>query len=494
MHLKIGQKIVVGYGAMSLCALSMTGLTIAGMPENPSLNSIALVGVGLTATLLGMLLVWHTVRQISQPLDATIAMARRIASGDLGDPIVASASGELGQIQDALQQASERIFSIVARVRTGTAAVATSAGIITNDNAALSSRTEQQASSLEQTAASMEELTNTVKHNAENAQQANHLMSSTTDVAIKGGAVVEEVISTMESIKDSSRKVVDIIGVIDGIAFQTNILALNAAVEAARAGEQGRGFAVVASEVRVLAQRSASAAKEIKELINTSVSEVELGGQKVDEAGRAMREIVSGVKYVASIMHDISEASRDQSNGLAEISLAVKHIDENTQKNSSLVDAATLVASNLRDQAVDLTAAVSGFQLGRREFGTESEAVEMVDKAVNFAKQHGVNQLISDVCLQNRSQFVDRDLYLSLYDTNYICRGNGANPRYVGIDGNVFKDNQGKYFVKEIVNKACTEGSGWVAYNHPHPISKEYQPKRAYFERVGDLVISCGVY
>ena len=168
--------------------------------------------------------------------------------------------------------------------------------------------------------------------------------------------------------------------------------------------------------------------------------------------------------------------------------------DENTKKNGALVEVATHTAANLRDQAIDLSEAVSGFNLGRREYGSEEEAVAMVGDAIAFAKANGEHALISDVGLLNRGRFVDRDLYLSLYDTKCICRGNGANPRYVGVDGNVFKDNKGKFFVKEIVNHAISNGSGWVEYNHPHPISKEYQPKRAYFERLGNLVISCGVY
>jgi len=246
----------------------------------------------------------------------------------------------------------------------------------------LSSRTESQASSLEETASSMEELTDTVKQNAENARQANQLVVSASDFAAKGGKVVGQVVTTMGSIKDSSRKIVDIIGVIDGIAFQTNILALNAAVEAARAGEQGRGFAVVAAEVRNLAQRSAGAAKEIKALIGDSVEKVDVGSKLVDEAGRTMDEMVTSVKHVADIMSEITAASQEQSAGIGEVNVAITQMDEMTQQNAALVEQAAAAAESMQEQAALLAQAVSVFKLGGAEVATNSgktPAVTRVD-------------------------------------------------------------------------------------------------------------------
>jgi methyl-accepting chemotaxis protein len=234
---------------------------------------------------------------------------------------------------------------------------------IASGNADLSSRTESQASALEETASSMEELTSTVKQNAENAQQANQLVVSASDVALRGGEVVGQVVNTMSSIKESSRKIVDIIGVIDGIAFQTNILALNAAVEAARAGEQGRGFAVVASEVRNLAQRSAGAAKEIKALISDSVEKVDAGSQLVDQAGKTMNEIVTSVQHVADIMSEVTAASQEQSAGIEQVNRAIAQMDEITQQNAALVEQASAAAQSMQDQAGGLSQAVSVFKL-----------------------------------------------------------------------------------------------------------------------------------
>jgi methyl-accepting chemotaxis protein len=252
----------------------------------------------------------------------------------------------------------------VGQVRTGSETIDVATREIAAGNADLSARTETQASSLQQTASSMEELTQTVKQNAENARQANQLVVSASDFALKGGAVVSQVVDTMGAIKESSRKIVDIIGVIDGIAFQTNILALNAAVEAARAGEQGRGFAVVAAEVRNLAQRSAGAAREIKDLINNSVEKVDTGSKLVDEAGATMDQIVNSVKHVAGIMSEITAASQEQSTGIEEINRAVSHMDEMTQQNAALVEQAAAAAYSMQDQAQRLSQAVSVFNLG----------------------------------------------------------------------------------------------------------------------------------
>jgi methyl-accepting chemotaxis protein len=271
--------------------------------------------------------------------------------------------GTFGQLKDDTNATVLRLKEIVSSIKDATDAINTAAKEIASGNQDLSSRTEEQASSLEETASSMEQLTSTVKQNADNARQANELAGNAQQVAVKGGEVVGQVVDTMSAIHQSSSKIADIIGVIDGIAFQTNILALNAAVEAARAGEQGRGFAVVATEVRNLAQRSAAAAKEIKGLISDSVEKVEAGNRLVDQAGRTMEDVVTSIKRVAKIMGDISDASREQSSGIEQVSLAINQMDEVTQQNAALVEQAAAAAESLEEQAHNLSSAVSIFKL-----------------------------------------------------------------------------------------------------------------------------------
>ncbi|HEX7647755.1 MAG TPA: methyl-accepting chemotaxis protein [Noviherbaspirillum sp.] len=311
----------------------------------------------------GAIVALRIVRSITLPMEEAVGYAKRVAAGDLTANIKVASTNETGQLLQALKDMTESLVRIVAEVRSGTDAIASASGEIATGNMDLSARTEQQAGSLEETAASMEEITGTVKQNAENAMQANQLALSASEVAAKGGRMVANVVDTMGSINESSRKIVDIISVIDGIAFQTNILALNAAVEAARAGEQGRGFAVVASEVRTLAQRSAAAAKEIKELINDSVNKVDAGAKLVDETGATMDEIVNSIKHVADIVSEITAASREQSAGIEQVNEAITQMDEATQQNAALVEEAAAAAAALKDQAENLAMVVSVFKL-----------------------------------------------------------------------------------------------------------------------------------
>ena len=302
------------------------------------------------------------------------SLARSVAQGDLSTRIPV-APGDQTSIVSALGHMCDALADVVSQVRRNSDSIATGSREIAQGNADLSQRTEEQASSLEETASSMEELTSTVKQNAENARQANQLAVGASDVAVKGGDVVKQVVTTMNGISESSKKIADIIGTIDGIAFQTNILALNAAVEAARAGEQGRGFAVVATEVRNLAQRSAAAAKEIKELITDSVSKVDAGSQLVDDAGRTMDEIVTSVKRVTDIMGEITAASQEQSSGIEQVNQAITQMDEVTQQNAALVEEAAAAAESMQEQAQNLAQAVSVFRL---EAGADHGA-EFVD-------------------------------------------------------------------------------------------------------------------
>ncbi|MGJ7612069.1 MULTISPECIES: methyl-accepting chemotaxis protein [unclassified Variovorax] len=330
-----------------------------------------LLSLAAIALVLGALFAWRLTLGIVRPLGHAVTVAETVAAGDLSADIRVDSRDEAGQLMHALREMNASLAKVVGEVRTGTDTIATASNQIASGNQDLSSRTEQQASSLEETAASMEELTSTVKQNADNARQANQLAVSASEVAVKGGNVVSQVVDTMGSINASSKKIVDIIGVIDGIAFQTNILALNAAVEAARAGEQGRGFAVVASEVRSLAQRSAAAAKEIKTLIGDSVEKVEEGSKQVAEAGRTMDEIVSSVRRVTDIMGEITAASQEQTSGIEQINQAISQMDQATQQNAALVEQASAAAQSMQEQAGNLSQVVGVFRLdGRRAAGS----------------------------------------------------------------------------------------------------------------------------
>ena len=324
-----------------------------------------MLALGLLAIMAGAAIAWLITRTITQPLNRAVLVAQAVASGDLGSHIEVAAKDETGHLMQALKNMNESLAKVVGEVRSGADSMATATSQIAAGNQDLSSRTEQQASSLEETAASMEELTSTVRQNADNARQANQLALTASSVAVKGGDAVNQVVGTMDAINTSSRKIVDIIGVIEGIAFQTNILALNAAVEAARAGEQGRGFAVVASEVRVLAQRSAAAAKEIKALIDDSVSKVGQGTQQVGEAGKTMEEIVSSVRRVTDIMGEITAASQEQTTGIEQVNQAIAQMDQVTQQNAALVEEAAAAADALQGQAGQLSRAVSVFKLSQ---------------------------------------------------------------------------------------------------------------------------------
>ncbi|WP_295984072.1 methyl-accepting chemotaxis protein [uncultured Variovorax sp.] len=334
-----------------------------------------LISCSAVSLVLGTLLAWMLARSITQPLRQAETIAQAISEMDLtGRPQSGYANDETGHLLRALDQMRGALQGSLAQVHGVVASVSTASSQIAVGNQDLSSRTEEQASSLEQTAASLEELTSTVKQNADNARQANQLATSASEVAARGGSVVFQVVETMGSINASSRKVVDIIGVIDGIAFQTNILALNAAVEAARAGDQGRGFAVVASEVRSLAQRSAAAAKEIKSLIGDSVEKVEEGSRQVADAGRTMEEIVGSVKRVTDIMGEISAASQEQTSGIEQINQAVTQMDQTTQQNAALVEQASAAAQSLQEQAGSLSLIVGKFRLDHQLSDERAEA------------------------------------------------------------------------------------------------------------------------
>jgi methyl-accepting chemotaxis protein len=327
-------------------------------------NSKQLIGALIVLFLItGGVCAWGLTKNITAPLNNAVSLARRVADGDLTSLIEVRSKDETGQLMQALKDMNDSLQKVVNQVRNGTDTIVNASTEIASGNMNLSSRTENQAGSLEETASSIEELTSAMKLNSENAHEADQLAHAASAAAVKGGAVVTQVVDTMGSISTSSKKIADIIGVIDSIAFQTNILALNAAVEAARAGEQGRGFAVVASEVRNLAQRSASAAQEIKTLIDDSVEKVNEGARLVDQAGMSMTEIVARVKQVTDIMSEINHSSAEQSSGIHQINQAIIQMDDVTQQNAALVEQAAAAAQSLQDQASNLSEVVGVFKL-----------------------------------------------------------------------------------------------------------------------------------
>ena len=336
----------------------------AELRDNIRLARLLVLTLGGLGVVLGSGLAYWLTVTLTRPIGEAVKMARTIASGDLSSTSAPRNQDEGGQLLTALQDMNESLADIVQRVRRGADGMATATSQIAAGNMDLSTRTEQQASALEQTAASMEELADTVKHNFASGSHASELAISAVEVATRGGTVVAKVVSTMEAIQRSSNEISDIIGLIDGIAFQTNILALNAAVEAARAGEQGRGFAVVASEVRSLAGRSAAAAKQIKDLIGVSVTNVNEGCKLVQQAGSTMDEIVVGVRRVADLMREVTAASQDQTSGISQVNQAVGQMDQVTQQNAALVEEAAAAAQSLEHQAKSLLQTVNVFHFG----------------------------------------------------------------------------------------------------------------------------------
>lgn len=376
--MKIGSRLALGFGvllalmaALIVIALYHVGVLGASSQSLSAVQAAAevsaarfqLIGLGLAALVIAMVFAVALSRSITTPLNEAIYIAETVAAGDLSQEFSTERGGDFGRLLGALGTMEDTLTDLVGRIARSTNAIALASGEIDSGNQHLSERTEQQASSLQQTASSMEQLTATVRQNADRARSASGLAVSASGIAERGGVVVGQVVETMNAISGSSRKIVDIIQVIEGIAFQTNILALNAAVEAARAGEQGRGFAVVASEVRNLAQRSAVAAREIKELIANSVSQVQSGSQLVGQAGSTMHEIVTAVQGVSAILGEISSALGEQSAGIAQVNQAVSHMDGVTQQNAALVEEAAAAASALSEQARALKVAVGEFKL-----------------------------------------------------------------------------------------------------------------------------------
>jgi len=435
------------------------------------------------------LIAWRLSRSIIRPLQAAVSIARRVATGDLSFSITVEGHDEISDLLHALQAMNQSLLKIVGEVRTSTQVISETSNQIASGNSELSARTEAQASSLEQTSSSMEQMTATVAQNAAHTVHANALVEAASNFAVKGSGVVEQVLDTMSSINTSSRKIVDIIGVIDGIAFQTNILALNASVEAARAGEQGRGFAVVASEVRNLAQRSAVAAKEIKSLIDDSVQQVKSGNALTDLASANMKEMVEAMQQVARIIAEITQAGHEQSSGIGEINAAIAQMDRMTQENAAMVEKAASSAVNMQHLATSLTQSVSAFRL---ENNTEN-AIEMVKRAVQFLKQQGSDSALAEFS-RPAPAFKQRDLYINVIDLDGNTLAHGENPKLIGRNLIDLKDADGKLFIKQFVDTAKRSGKGWIDYRWPNPVTGVLEEKTTYVEKIDDFIIGCGIY
>lgn len=378
----IAKQIVAGIGLSALALLTAGGIGWWMLAQNPAtaMQSNIVAGATITGMLLLAYFATSMIRNILSPLKQAAQMANTLAAGDLTGKFAINRSDEFGELLKALVQMGINLRATVLDVQRNAFTVRQASGEIAEGNLDLSQRTEEQASSLEETASSMEQLTSTVRQNTDNSINANQLAVKARDVTAKGGDMMKTVVNTMSSISESSNKIADIITVIDGIAFQTNILALNAAVEAARAGEQGRGFAVVATEVRSLAQRSATAAKEIKALIDDSVLKVNEGTELVNQAGQTMDEIVSSIKHVTEIMSDITAASREQSTGIEQVNQAITQMDEVTQQNAALVEQAAAAASSLEQQADELVGAISIFNVAKNGTGRSADVVRLSDR------------------------------------------------------------------------------------------------------------------
>jgi methyl-accepting chemotaxis protein len=408
------------------------------------------------------------------------AAAERIASGDLS----IRTSGTIGRM-------AESLAGIVVRVRAGADSILAGSKEVSSGCASLSQRTEEQASALQQTAGGMAQLSETVRQNAESCRRASELAQDTSQTAERAADSMRRVTETMSRMDAASKKVADIIGVIDGIAFQTNILALNAAVEAARAGEQGKGFSVVASEVRNLAQRSAQAAREIKALIEESVAGVGDGARHVKEAADTIDRAMGRVGEVAKVIESIAGASAEQSAGLQEIKNAIAQIENVTQENAALVEQTAAAALSFRDSAGTLADAVAAFKLDRGE--AREKAMALVRRGIEHLRRHGPQKAFADFN-DSHGEFFDGEFYLIAHNFDCVLQANGANPAIVGQNHSAQKDIDGKLFGAETVRVARERGSGWVDYRWPNPKTGRIQRKSCYAELAGDYVVGCGIY
>lgn len=474
----------------ALCAVPVAvALWALFLGNNPV---TALEGVVLACCVGWLVLVYFLLalhHSVAQDLGQVILAADSMVAGDLRLTLVDHSRDELGRLAVAVGQLGRTVSGMVANVRSNAAFVAHSGKSMAMGNRELSDRTEQQAANLEQTAASVEQLSSTVQENANTASQANAQAAQVRDVADSGAAIMAEAIESVEAIQGSAKRMDEIVGVIDGLAFQTNILALNAAVEAARAGESGRGFAVVASEVRSLAQRSAESAKEIRLLIGTSSSQVASSVQKIRAAGSNITQIVSGIRGVAANMSHISTSSAEQSSGLTEITSAVRQLDEITQRNAQMVEQAVTQAVALEGRASTLVESVATFKLQQ---GSADEAVALVERAIAHRQRVSKDVFVRDITDPERG-FYDRDMYVFVLDRNGTYLSFGGNRSKVGTHVQDIAGIDGNGLLQSIIEQASRE-PGWVEYDITNPSTGKVQSKMSYVQLVDDLYVGCGVY
>jgi len=428
-------------------------------------------------------------QSVTQDLRQLIHAANQMVAGDLRLSLNPSSRDELGQLVVSIGQLGRTVSGMVANVRSNAAFVSHAGKSLAKGNRDLSDRTEQQAANLEQTAASVEELSSTVHENANTASLANGQAGNVRDVADKGAATMAQAVESVEAIQASAKRMDEIVGVIDGLAFQTNILALNAAVEAARAGESGRGFAVVASEVRSLAQRSAEASKEIRLLIGTSSSQVASSVQKIRSAGAAITQVVSGIRDVAASMSQISTSSAEQSSGLSEITSAIRQLDEITQRNAQMVEQAVAQAVNMEGRAGTLVESVALFKLQQ---GSAEEAMDLVERAVAYRQRTSKDVFLRDLTDPSKG-FHDRDMYVFVLDEDGTYLAFGGNPGKVGTRVQDIAGIDGNGLLQSIFTQADYE-PGWVEYDITNPTTGKVQTKMSFVQKVDGRYVGCGVY
>jgi methyl-accepting chemotaxis protein len=481
-RLRLGGKLTV----LALAALwpLATMVALAALVPAWPLWPVALAG---GAMLVYLMVAFHVafVGEFQRVLD----VMSQTASGNLRAQIRTEGGDEMAELARLLDRMIGSVSAMVAEVRSNSALVAHAGQSLASGNRELADRTEQQAANLEQTAASVQQLTGTVAQNAQTASESDRRAAQVRDVAEHGAGSMGQAVETVEGIQKRAAQMNEIIGVIDSLAFQTNILALNAAVEAARAGEQGRGFAVVASEVRNLAQRSADSARQIRALIEASREQVETGAAQIRAAGQSIAQIVDGVRGVASNMSLISASSAEQSTGLSEISTAVSQLDQITQRNAQMVERAVQQANLLEQRAAHLARAVASFMLQQ---GTAEEAMALVDKALAHRRQVSRDAYVRDLTDPARG-FHDRDMYVFALDATGVYRAFGGKPEKVGSRVQDIAGVDGNALLASIVAQA-ESGPGWVEYDIVNPASGAVQAKMSYVVKVDDLYVGCGVY
>ena len=467
----------------------MTGLLQQRL--DATLRTIWLTVIG---TSLGVLLMLYFMLSFEisflSDLRQVFTLMKQTASGNLRHQVPRRGKDELSDMFIAMDTMIKNFSSMVASVRSNAALVSHAGTSLVEGNRDLSDRTEQQAANLEQTAASVQGLSSTVQENAHAAQTSDTTARAVRDIAEQGASSMAQAIGSVEAIQASTRRMDEIVGVIDGLAFQTNILALNAAVEAARAGESGRGFAVVASEVRSLAKRSAESAKEIRHLIGTSSAQVANGVTQIRTAGANITQIVEGIRDVATKMSQISASSAEQSNSLTEVSAAVRQLDEITQQNAVMVETAVTQATELQDRASTLSESVALFQLQQ---GTADEARALVARASDHRRHcSSRDTFVRDMTASDQG-FFDRDMYIFVLDRNGTYLAFGGNPAKVGTRVQDIAGIDGQGLLDAIVNKA-DNGSGWVEYNIANPLTGKVQTKMSFVQQIDDVYLGCGVY